>query len=202
LQASGQTERSVREDQLSQALRLNELAQTRSGLEQPYRALLAQRAELAGLLGRAEEAKQLRAQAGATPLRTPMDRYLVAADHVAQGRFQKSLPLLSAATEEDPQDFWAWFLLGVSHDGLSQNAEAAACYSTCIALSPSSPWAYFNRALAQLRQQNYKLAASDFDHAIELRPNLVEAYTNRALARQGLRDYPGAVEDLTRALEL
>src|SRR5207247_10561776 len=34
-----------------------------------------------------------------------------------------------------PQNFWAWFLLGVCHDRLTQYEEAAACYSTSIALN-------------------------------------------------------------------
>ena len=64
---------------------------------------------------------------------------LVAAEHTAAGRYNEALPLLGEVTDEDPQDFWAWFLRGVCHDRLSQGTEALACYSTCIALAPREP---------------------------------------------------------------
>src|SRR5207302_1825716 len=79
-------------------------------------------------------------------------------------------------TGKTPREYVASLLQRGDNDELSHSADAAACYSTCIALSPQSAWAYFHRGLAQLRQQNYTLAASDFDHAISLRPSMVEAY--------------------------
>ncbi len=163
---------------------------------------VAQRAELTSLLGRDEDAKQLRAVARATPLQTAADRYLAAVEHAAKGRYREAMPLLAEVTAEDPQDYWACFLRGVCHDHLSQGTDAIASYSTCIALAPQSPWAYLNRALSHLRQQNYQQAAADLDQVIVFRPKLVEAYKHRALARQGLRKYAEAIEDLSRALEL
>ena len=100
------------------------------------------------------------ARAQATPLVTAIDHYLVAAEHIARGRFQQAQPLLATATEQDPQDFWAWFLQGVCHDNLAQGSDAVASYNTCVALSPSSPWAYLNRGLAHLRQQQMPRVAA------------------------------------------
>jgi tetratricopeptide (TPR) repeat protein len=202
LQALNQGEVSARQALVSEALRLNEMAESYSGAEHASRALWAQRADLLGLLGRDEEAKKLQTRALATPLRTAADHYLVAAEHTAKGRYREALPLLTHVTAADPQDFWAWFLRGVCHDHLSQGAEALACYNTCLALAPQSPWAYLNRAFTHLRQQSYKQAAADLDQVIALRPDLVEAYKHRAIARQGLKQYAEAAADLSRALEL
>jgi tetratricopeptide (TPR) repeat protein len=202
LQALNQSEPSARQELVVEALRLNELAEASSGAGLGSRALVAQRAELAGLLGRDEEARKLQALAASTPLRTTADHYLVAAEHTAKGRYGEALPLLVEVTSQDPQDFWAWFLRGVCNDHMSQGKEALACYDTCIALAPRSSWAYLNRGLTHLRQQSYKQAAADLDQVIVLRPNLVEAYQSRALARQELKNYAGAVDDLNRALEL
>jgi eukaryotic-like serine/threonine-protein kinase len=202
LQAENPGEGSTRADRLAEALRLNELAETIDDSDQPSRALWTQRAELNRLLGHSEEAAKLRAQAQEIPVRTSADHYLIAAEMIAKGRVHEPVPLLMEATEQDPQDFWAWFLLGVCHDQLAQSSDAVACYNTCIALAPNSPWAYLNRGLAQLRQQNFKQARADLDQAIQLRPNLAEAYRNRALARQGLKQHAEAADDLTRALEL
>jgi tetratricopeptide (TPR) repeat protein len=166
------------------------------------RALWTQRAELTRLLGRPDEARGLLEQARKTPLRTAKDRYLVATEHAAQGRYREAIPLLQEAVELDPKDFWAWFVLGHCHSGLAQAADAVACYNAAVALWPDYPWAYFNRGLAHLKLQNYRRAAADLDRAVHLKPDAAEPYLNRALARQGLKDYAGTVADLTRVLDL
>jgi serine/threonine protein kinase/Tfp pilus assembly protein PilF len=202
LQAVSQSDPAARKELISRALELNHQAETCCDKMPSSRALWAQRAELTGQLGRDQEAKELETKASVVPLHSSADHYLVAFEHVARGRIQQALPLLLKATEQDPQDFWAWFLRGVCHDHLAQSTESIACYSTCIALAPTSAWAHLNRGLAHLRRQDYAQASGDLDHAIKLRPNLVEAYRNRALARQGLKRYAEGVADLTRALEL
>jgi serine/threonine protein kinase/tetratricopeptide (TPR) repeat protein len=183
------------------ALRLNELAETLFPGQTP-KAVLAQRAELIAMMGQAEEAKRLSGLAAAVPVRTVRDRYLVATEHLAQGRCAEALPLLLEAAEQDPQDFWVRLALGMCHDGLGQLGEARACYTTAIALWPRSHWAYFNRGHVYLRLHDYQRAAADFDQVLRMQPELVDAYLNRSLARQGLRHYAEAIDDLTRALDL
>jgi serine/threonine protein kinase/tetratricopeptide (TPR) repeat protein len=202
LRALNQGDAAARQELLAEALRLNELAESCSLAEQESRALWRQRAELMGLLGRGAEADRLKARAEATPLRSRSDRYLVAAEHAAKGRFREALPLLAEITAEDPQDYWAWFLRGACQDHLAQPTEALASYSTCIALAPQSPWAYLNRGLTYLGQGSYTQAAADLDRVIDMRPNHGEAYKSRAIAWQGLGKLPEAEADLARALEL
>ncbi len=202
LQAANQSDSLARQELLAEALRCNERAELCIDGESGSRALWAQRAELAGLLGREDEAKKLRTVAQSTPLRTGSDHYLVAAELAAGGRYRAALPLLEKATAEDAQDFWAWFLRGVCHDHLAQGKEAIACYSTCLALAPQSPWANLNRGLAYQRQNRFQQAVADLNRAIVLRPRLVEAYKNRAVCLQGMKKYTEAIADLTRALEL
>jgi tetratricopeptide (TPR) repeat protein len=81
------------------------------------------------------------------------------------------------------------------------NAEAAACYSTCIALRPDFAWTWYNRGLAYYKLNEQKKAVADLDRALALKPDLADAYLFRALAREGLHDYGGAVRDYTRALD-
>jgi serine/threonine protein kinase/Flp pilus assembly protein TadD len=201
-QAIGAADRPKQEDQFRLALHLNERAEACTGSDQVSRALLLQRADLVGLLGRDPDAQRLREEASRVPLRTPTDYYLLATEHVSHGRFREAVPLLQEATEQDPQHFGAWFALGNCHDNLTQDAEAVACYSASMGLRPKFPWSYFNRGLVYLRQQNLKQAAADFDQVIQLRPDVADAYINRALARLGLGDYAKAIDDLTRALDL
>ncbi len=190
------------DEQLHTALRLNERAEALCPEEIQGPVLWAQRAELLGQLGRGEEARALREKAGQLLPRTARDRYLAAAEHAARGRYRQAVPLLQEAVQEDPQHYWAWFVLGHCHAQLAQHADAVACFNAAVAQQPEFPWAWFNRGLVYLRQQNYRRAAADFDRAVALRPELAEPYLNRALARQGLKDYAGAAADLSRVLEL
>src|SRR4029077_20626246 len=100
-----------------------------------------------------------------------------------------------------PQDFWAWFVLANCYDRLSNDAEAKACYGTCVALKPDFVWAHFNRGLALLRKQEYRTACADFDTVLKMRPELTDAYLNRALARQGLRQFREAERFWTDPLD-
>jgi len=87
-------------------------------------------------------------RAESTPLRTPSTATSSRSNCSRRAGRSSALTVLTEATLRDPQDFWCWFLLGVCHDNLGQPAEAVACYSTCLAISPDSPWASFNRGLA------------------------------------------------------
>jgi eukaryotic-like serine/threonine-protein kinase len=187
--------------ELRQALDLNTLALGCYDGRAVPRALWEQRADLARFLDGAEE-HRARREARETPPRPDKDGFLSAHRHAAQGNYRKALPLLRQATQRDPQSFAAWFVRGVCHLELLQDAEAAACFNSCVALAPEFPWSWYNRGLAHRRQRHHEQALADFDRVVALQPALVKAYVNRALARQGLGDHAGAVRDLTRALEL
>jgi serine/threonine protein kinase/Tfp pilus assembly protein PilF len=202
LQSAAVTDPSEKESHLRAALHMNELAEPSNSDERPSQALLAQRAEMLELLGDPSKARIFRERAAETPLCTPRDYFLAGAEQVAQGRYGDALPLLQHAAEQDPQNFWAQLLVGICYDGLSRDAEARACYTTCIALWPEFPWTYFNRGLAYLRQNDYAHAIADFDRVIRIQPDFAEVYMNRALAHQGTKHYSEAVEDLTHALDL
>jgi serine/threonine protein kinase/tetratricopeptide (TPR) repeat protein len=202
LRAATVHEPAQKQEDLQTALRLNQLAETMTPEAPAGQALLAQRAELAALLGQPEEARHFRQQAEQAPLRSSRDLYLAGTERVAQGRYREALPLLKNAAGQDPQNFWARLVLGICYDGLSQDVEARACYTTSIALWPEFPWTYFNRGLTYLRQNDFAGARQDFDHVVSLRPDYAEAYINRAVALQGLKKYEAAIQDLTQALQL
>jgi serine/threonine protein kinase/Flp pilus assembly protein TadD len=190
------------DDGLRRALELNARAASCYPAGQAPAALLRQRAELARQLGEQAEADRLLAQADATPLRTPRDHCLLACAYAAEGRHRKALPLWQQASLQDPQNVWTWYGLGHCYDHLDQPAQAAACYSACVALNPAFHGWYFRRGLAHLKQGQSRLACADFDQAVRLRPDHGEAYVNRALARLNDDRAAGAIEDVTRALEL
>ncbi|MBL8797934.1 MAG: tetratricopeptide repeat protein, partial [Planctomycetia bacterium] len=132
---------------------------------------------------------------------TVQDAAWQAADWLIAGQYRDALESLRQATAARPQDFWAWFLQGVCHDRLAQDAEAIAAYNACAALWPDYPWSYYNRGLARLKQQQYAEARVDFDIALRLQPAEADIYLHRALAWQGLAKPAEAVADLTAALD-
>lgn len=164
-------------------------------------SLLKQQGELHRLLDQLDRARDLFDRAGKADFRTAHDRYLAARLLAEEGKFRDALPLVREAIRMSPQDFNLHFLQGICHDYLVQNAQAAACYRTCIALRPSFFGAYHNRGLTALRQGDFKAALADFDDAIRLKPAFVESYAQRAIAQQGLKRYAEAIADLSEAIE-
>ena len=202
----------IRSERIQLASRLNALAEACFGETAPSRALWLQRALLARLTGREDEARQLLLEAREVPLRTPMDRFWDVVDRLDRSGEQNLMAAVEKRREImaevqrisriDPQNFVNWLLLGNCYVRLGQLNEAAACYSTGIALRPEIAWSYVNRGLVHLDLKQYSEALADFDQVIAVRPEMVEALINRALARMGLGECAQAVADLNRALEL
>jgi tetratricopeptide (TPR) repeat protein len=198
-------------ERIQLASRLNTLAGACFAETGPCRALWLERAELARLGGREDEARQLRAKAAAVPLHTPLDWFWDIIDRLNRAETRDIATLtqnrreimatLQEVSRHDSQNFVNYLLLGNCYVRLGRLDAAVACYSTGIALQPDLPWSYVNRGLAHLELKTYSEASADFGRVIELRPDMVEAYINRALARMELGDLMGAVADLDHALE-
>ncbi|QJX00902.1 protein kinase domain-containing protein [Frigoriglobus tundricola] len=188
-------------DRLGAAVRANELAERLSGAGAP-RALWEQRAELLRRLGRSGEAARAATRAKEAPLTTARDYYLSGTEACTEGRHQDALKLLRKSVELDPGDVATHMALGSCHEGSGHYAEAAACYTTAVALRPDHFGGYYSRGLVRLRLRDPGGARADFDRAAELQPGLADLYLNRALAYQGLREYDNALGDLDRAIDL
>jgi tetratricopeptide (TPR) repeat protein len=201
LQAAHPARASEREQFLQDALVLNERAEQCHPVGQAPRAVWRQRIELLRAQGRFEEARECAAQLPEGPATTARDLAAEAAEISFNGRPDEALPLLLEAVRSDPRDLWAWFDLGLCQEGLGHDAEAAACFSTCIALAPDFwPLAY-KRGIVHLRRREFSLACADLDRVVEAQPEMVEARINRALALVGAGRSSDAERDLTAALE-
>jgi serine/threonine protein kinase/Tfp pilus assembly protein PilF len=183
------------------ALELNQRAETCYPEKAAPRALWLQRAQLLRLLGQESAARELETEAEGRPLRTAQDYYLTARELTGAHRHGDALPLLREALRRDPQDYWAWFLLGECHEQFGQDEPAIGCYGSCVALAPGSYVAYFNRGMAYLRRRQDDLAGADFDRVLELRPGHAGALLARAAALQGQKKDREALADLTAVLE-
>jgi serine/threonine protein kinase/tetratricopeptide (TPR) repeat protein len=188
-------------DQVQRALEWNRLADRCFSTDRRPRVLWTQRAELLRRLGQVDEAEAVSESARAAPSQKAVDYYWGAFERAQRHEYQAAISSLEMATEEDPQLFWAWFQLGRCHDGLSHYAQAAQCYTVCLALLPDSGEAYYHRGLARLRDGLYAPALADFDQVLQFLPNLASVYLDRGEARLGLNDANGAADEFTEALE-
>jgi tetratricopeptide (TPR) repeat protein len=145
-----------------------------------------------------EYRKRARGRARAKTLR---DRYLEACAHVHWREYGVARQLLEGVVREEPNNSWAWFLLGLCHEGLGRDQNAVNAYNVCVGLDPEFHGAYLNRGMAYLRQrgEGYVKAKADFDHVIRVWPDRPETYLDRALTRWGTRDLKGAIADLDAA---
>jgi len=114
----------------------------------------------------------------------------------------EAVRLLEVATAHDPRQFWAWFNLGVAHQGLGADAAAEGCFNACVALEPDFAPGYFNRGLARFNRKQYTPAEADFTTVLRLKPGTTDALVNRALARLALNRTADAEADVTRAIDL
>jgi len=125
---------------------------------------------------------------------------------IVAGKYRETIATLRDRLREEPEDLGLWYTLGACHARVGAWAEAAAAFSTCVALQPGFAEAYRQRGVALMRSptegRDYRQARADFDRVVALEPGRADGYVQRAAAAQGLWDYPAAVADLTTALAL
>jgi serine/threonine protein kinase/tetratricopeptide (TPR) repeat protein len=182
------------------ALRLNKAAEANLGADAAP-AVAQQRADLKRQGPDDAELERLRAQLRQAAAVNPQLRFLLAAEHVARGRYREALPALDQAVADDPKDANAWLLKGRCHQMLEQDAEAVAAFGTTIALRPNYARAYLARAEALFaRGRNLDQARHDLDQALRLQPDLVEALVTRGQVFVTQGKAKEALADLDRAL--
>lgn len=187
-----------REQGLRAALRWNELAANCYPPVEAPRMLGEQRVNLVKQLPRQAEAPEIRPRQDGKA--AEFDAYHDGVDRAMAGRCREALEKLLPFTDAHPRHFQSWYVRGVCHDNLEENAEAVACWTACIALNPEMPHAYFNRGLIRLRQSDFAQAERDFTRALERKPGWPEALMDRAIARKGLKKYAAAVKDLDEVI--
>ncbi|MFV2068096.1 MAG: protein kinase, partial [Pirellulales bacterium] len=206
-QAERAGDRGERDACLTEAIRLNRLAQDVLPGENPPRGLLLQRADLVEARGEKSQAEAVRKRARHIPIRTTMDRYLLALDEMTGRRYARALPLLEEVRRQTPRDFSIWLLTGSCLMGLERLEEAEGCYTTCVALRDESPWGHFQRGRCRLALNRFPAAEDDFSRVIALksvasRATITRAFFNRGIARQRQGRLQEAVDDLTQAIDL
>lgn len=138
--------------------------------------------------------------AGSAAAGPPSDGLLIATGAYLEGRRDSAREQLIELTQQHPEMFEAWLLLG--HCSLERGdfPGAISAYSVCAALAPNSDWAWFNRGVARLHRRDYALAEADFSRTLATGRRPAEALLNRGLARLALGKHRQAVNDFSRAI--
>ena len=183
-----------------EAGRLNALAEAALGEGEAPRALWAQRATLARLVGDPAGAAEAERRAARLPAPSLREQALLALEDPDRTPTAGGLAALAEASRREPRDFPLWMAMGQCY-ALNGRADAAEdCFTVAIILRPNSPWPYFHRGRAELERGEWEDARADFERAVGLRPAFASAYAHRGLARLNAGDLAGASADFTEAL--
>jgi serine/threonine-protein kinase len=112
------------------------------------------------------------------------------------------VPLLRAAQERHPADFWLNFWLGAALHEAKRAEEAVGYYRAALAARPGTSVVHNNLGLAHHDKGQWDDAIKHYRTAIRLDPNLAMAHTNlgTALAAKGQLD--DAIQEYRKAIAL
>jgi tetratricopeptide (TPR) repeat protein len=154
-------------------------------------AFQLQKAKLAEQLGK-KEAKEILARARKMPWKTAWDYYAAAFELAVNHKGIEAIGMLNQSVAPDPNHFPSQLLLAVCRHNLARYGpqagrleEAAAGYTTCIALKPSFVPAYFHRGhiyLSDPQEKSWERARGDAEMVLRKKPDWVAARVLRARA--------------------
>lgn len=121
---------------------------------------------------------------------------------VKDGKNASAIKLFEEIVAADPNDFFAWTMLGTIYFAEKDNAKSEESFKKALALKPDFPLALINLGKLEISRGNIDAAISAFASAVESDPNSAEA--NHMLGEAYLQAKKGslAVGFLNKAIEL
>ncbi|HWG47750.1 MAG TPA: tetratricopeptide repeat protein [Gemmataceae bacterium] len=113
-----------------------------------------------------------------------------------------AVPLLRAAQERHPEDFWLNVGLGQALSKVKQWDEVVAYYRTALALRPRSPHLHNDLGTALYRRGQVEAAIHNYEAALRLDPNHVKSHYNLGLALNSQGQVRAALRQFEEALRL
>ncbi|MCA9057898.1 MAG: tetratricopeptide repeat protein, partial [Planctomycetaceae bacterium] len=129
-----------------------------------------------------------------------VDQSSEAARLLVQNRLSAAASLLEDLAVQAPDDFLVWFRLGICHYGLGRFEDAAQCFTTCLAISPTSGQAHYRRGMARLKDGQPAAAREDFDEYLTQHPDSGPGLVSRGLTWYAERQWQRAADDFTAAI--
>ena len=119
-----------------------------------------------------------------------------------QRQFSVVLEQAQAFTEQYPEAFVVWNILGASTAQIGKHDEAIEFYNKSIALKPDYAVAYYNMGNALKDQGKLEEAIEAYNKAISLKPDYAFAYYNMGNTLQDQGKLDEAIEAYNKALSL
>jgi tetratricopeptide (TPR) repeat protein len=145
----------------------------------------------------------------ATEAKLPSETELRAGDYFDRafkkfeaGDYVGAIDDYTQAVRLAPDDYVAWYNLGLARWNLRQNAEAIEDYTEAIRLKPDYAKAFYNRAIVRGALRDFQGEIDDYTETIRLDPNYHQAYNNRAATYIDLKQYDLAIMDANQAIRL
>ena len=119
-----------------------------------------------------------------------------------QGQLAVVVEQATALTEQYPEAFVVWNLLGASAAQTGQSNKAIFAFQRVIAIKPDYAEAYYNMGSVLQDQGKFDEAIASYNKALSLKPDYADAYNNmgNALKQQGKLDE--AIEVYNKVLSL
>ncbi|MDC1194888.1 tetratricopeptide repeat protein, partial [Pseudomonadota bacterium] len=119
-----------------------------------------------------------------------------------QGQLLAVVEKAQALTEQYPEAFIIWNILGMSAVQLKMLDDAIEAYKKCIILKPDYAEAYINMGVALKDQGKFEEAIEAYNKALLLKPDYAVSYSNIGNALKGQGKLEEAIEAYKKALSL
>ena len=119
-----------------------------------------------------------------------------------KGQFKRSIDILQAVLEEDPDHAEALNYLGISYWRSGQYDQAIPTFEKLVALDTGYASAYNNLGSVYLSQKKYELAEEHFLKAVEYDSRLAGPYNGLGVVSASRGDSSAAIENWKKAVEL
>jgi tetratricopeptide (TPR) repeat protein len=119
-----------------------------------------------------------------------------------QGQFSAVVDQTQALTEQYPDAFIIWNIMGASKFQIGMLDEAIEAYNKSIILKPNYAEAYSNMGLALQHQGRWDKAIEAYNTSISLKPNDADTYYNMGNALKDQGKFDEAIEVYNKALSL
>ena len=180
------------------------------GLRSPAtRALHLRRADLLEMKGDHEGAARARDQARRLAPADAFDLFLIGRESIKRSDWRDAITHLEAATQSQPEYFWATCLLAICHLQTAEPAKALIGLNACLDRKPDRAWLYMLRGITNAGVGRLDAAEADYRRALELlgdKRGHAELYyvflLNRGMLRLVRNDLAAAAADFDEAIRL
>ena len=119
-----------------------------------------------------------------------------------QGQLAVVVEQATALTEQYPEAFVVWNLLGASAAQTGQSNKAIFAFQRVIAIKPDYAEAYYNMGKVLQEQGKFDEAIASYNKALSLKPDYADAYNNMGNVLQDQGKLDEAIEAYNKALAI